>query len=195
LVAPFGSTQWPRQHHLEFRDIPTQLASGNALELELIDKAGPPPDDVVIEFATSRNGGRDVSSEPMKRAGDAMIARRENVTQSFAFRAKGGDDDTMPWHFVEVKELPQLSTMTITIHPPAYTGLPTSPAERHLNVVAGTGIEVSGTTSEPIRARGFSRIEANRSQLRSRRTTSGHEGRAFHIDPKQWVATQSGPYD
>lgn len=194
LAAPLGSTQWPRQHHLKFRDVPTQLVAGQPLELELIDTAGSLPDDVTIEYAVSRNGGRDVSSEPMTRAGDAMVARRENMSQSFAFRAKGGDDDTMPWHFVEVKELPRLSTMAITIHPAAYTGLPTSPAERHLNVIAGTGIEISGTTSEPIRA---ARILRDRGEPISAAVTAddaGHEGRAFHIDPKQWVATQSGPY-
>jgi hypothetical protein len=194
LVSPLGSTQWPRQHHLEFREIPTQLASGQALELELIDTAGPPPDDVVIEFATSRNGGRDISSEPMKRAGDAMIARRENMTQSFAFRAKGGDDDTMPWHFVEVKELPRLSTMAITIHPPAYSGLSTTLAERHLNVIAGTGIEVGGTTTEPIRAARILQDHGDPISAAVTADNSGHENRAFHVDPKQWVAKQSGPY-
>ena len=28
LVAPLGGTQWPRQHHLEFREVPTRLAAG-----------------------------------------------------------------------------------------------------------------------------------------------------------------------
>ena len=164
------------------------------MELELVDYGGPLPDDVTIEYGVVHNGGRDVSSEPMKRAGDAMVARRENVSQSFAFRAKGGDDDTMPWHWVEVKELPRLSTMAITVHPPAYTGLPTSPAERHLNVIAGTGIEVSGTTSEPIRAARILQDRSEPIEATVSADNAGHEGRAFHIDPEQWIATQSGPY-
>jgi hypothetical protein len=194
LAAPLGSTQWPRQHHLEFREVPTQLAAGQALELELTDKAGDLPDYVTIEYAVSRSSGRDISSEPMKRVGDTMVARRENVSQTFAFRAKGGDDDTMPWHLVEVKELPRLSTMSITIHPPAYSGLPTSSAERHLNVIAGTGIEVSGTTSEPIRAARILQDHGDPIATAIVADSAGHERRAFHIDPKQWVATQSGPY-
>jgi hypothetical protein len=149
---------------------------------------------VTIEYAISRNGGRDVSSEPMKRVGDAMVVRRENVSQSFAFRAKGGDDDTMPWHWVDVKALPRLDTMVITVHPPAYTGLPTSPAERHLNVIAGTGIEISGTTSEPIRAARILQDRVEPIQAVIRANNAGHEGRAFHINPKQWIATQTGPY-
>ena len=60
----------------------------------------------------------------MTRTGDTMVARRENVTHTFAFRAKGGDDDTMPWHAVEVTKLPRLTSLAITVHPPAYSGLP-----------------------------------------------------------------------
>jgi hypothetical protein len=194
LASPFGGTQWPRQHHLAFREVPVHLAAGQSLELKLIDTAGPLPDDVTIEYAISRDGAREVLSEPMKRAGDTMIARRENVSQSFAFRAKGGDDNTMPWYLVDVKELPRLDTTSITLHPPSYTGLPTRPSERHLNVIAGTGIELSGTTSEPIRA---ARILQDRSEPIAAAITvdnAGRQSRAFHIDPNQWIATQSGPY-
>ena len=74
----------------------------------------------------------------MNRVGDVMVARRENVRESFAFRAEGGDDHTMRWLDVEVVEPPQLESLSITVHPPAYTGLPPAPAERHLEVLAGT---------------------------------------------------------
>ena len=194
LAAPLGGTQWPRQHHLEFREVPTQLAAGQTLQLELIDTAGPLPDDVTIEYAVSRNGSREVSSEPMKRVGDSMLASRENVSQSFSFRAKGGDDDTMPWHRVEVRQLPRLAAMSVTVHPPAYTGLPVRPAERHLNVIAGTGIGISGKTNEPIRAARILLDGREPIEAAVRADDAGHGGRAFHIDPKQWVATQSGPY-
>ena len=59
----------------------------------------------------------------MTRVGDIMVARRENVSESFSFRAAGGDDDTMPWHEVEVVEPPRLESLEIVVHPPAYTGL------------------------------------------------------------------------
>src|SRR5262249_44554793 len=66
LAAPLGGPQWPRQHYLEFRKAPTQLAAGQSLELELIDRTGSLPDDVTVEYAVHTAGGRDVSSEPMK---------------------------------------------------------------------------------------------------------------------------------
>jgi hypothetical protein len=194
LAAPLGGTQWPRQHQLVFRKVPTQLAAGQTFEVELVDTAGALPDDARIEYSVLRNGDREVTSEPMVRAGDAMIARRANVSQSFAFRAKGGDDDTMTWNWVEVKEPPQLASLAITVHPPAYTGIPATRAERHLEVLAGTGIEVNGTTSEPIRA---ARILLDRGQPIEaviQDDAAGNERRALHIAPQQWIASQGGPY-
>jgi hypothetical protein len=194
LAVPLGSTQWPRQHHLEFRDPPTRLAAGQTFEAELVDAAGELPDEVHIEYRTVHGGRRETNSEPMKRVGDMMVARRENVRQSFAFRATGGDDDLMRWHMVEVVEAPQLKSLAITTHPPAYTGLPPTRAERHLEVLSGTGIEVSGTAMSPlsaarIRVEGQPPIEASITS-----DDAGNQARAFHVAPKDWVAKKNGQY-
>ena len=144
LVAPLGSTQWPRTHHLAFRNVPKRMAAGQTFEVELIDTAGPLPDDVRIEYRMADRASRESTNEPMTRAGEAMLARRENIRQSFAFRAVGGDDHTMPWHWVEVVEPPRLEAFSVIAHPPAYTGLPSASAEGHLEVLAGSGLEVRG---------------------------------------------------
>jgi len=60
----------------------------------------------------------------MTHVDDSLVARRDNVRQSFEFRAEGGDDHSMPWTKVEVVEPPQLSSLTIVTHPPAYTACP-----------------------------------------------------------------------
>src|SRR4051794_10379991 len=132
LIAPFGNAQWPRQHQLQFLDVPTQIAAGQEFEVQLIDTAGELPEDVRIEYRAAQTSGAEVTSEPMKRIGSVMVARRENVGQSFAFRAQGGDDNTMPWSYVKVQQLPKLESMTLTLHPPAYTGLAQSQAEGSL---------------------------------------------------------------
>ena len=54
LAAPLGSTEWPRQHHLAFRDPPTRLAAGQTFELELVDSSGELPDEVRIEYRTAQ---------------------------------------------------------------------------------------------------------------------------------------------
>jgi hypothetical protein len=194
LVAPLGSAEWPRQHHLAFRDAPTRLAVGQTFEVELIDMAGPLPQEVHIEYRVATGGRRELSSEPMMRSGDIMLARRENVRESFSFRATGGDDRHMPWHEVTVVAPPQLKSLTIEVHPPAYTGLPAKPAERRLEVLAGTGIEVSGTAGQPL---GGARILLNGNKLIRAEIgpdSSGRQRRAFHIRPERWVAAASGPY-
>ncbi len=193
LAAPLSGTQWPRQHHLEFREVPSQLVAGQALELALIDTAGPLPDNVEIEYAVGRNGGREVTSEPMQRAGDVMVAHQENVMHSFAFRAKGGDDDTMVWNWVEVKELPRLDSMAITVYPPAYTGLPARSSERHLEVLAGTGIEISGTTSEPIQTARIVQDHSEPIEATVEDDKAGHERRArFTLVPKNGSRRKAG---
>jgi hypothetical protein len=194
LIAPLGATEWPQQHRLVFRNTPEQLVAGQAFEAELVDEAGTLPDEVKIEFSIAHSGGRDATTELMKRRGDMMVARRENVRQSFAFRATGGDDNTMPWHWVEVKEGPKLDSLTMTVHPPAYTGLPPTKAEHHVEVLQGSGIEVAGAASEPICAarilpKNDEPIEATVSAY-----ASGAESRAFRIGPEKWVASQSGDY-
>ena len=194
LASPLGETQWPREHQLVFREIPTRLVAGQTFQVELIDTAGTLPDDVKIEYSATHNGVREVTTEPMVRTGDAMVARRENVNKSFAFRAKGGDDDTMAWNWVDVKELPRLSSMSITVHPPEYTGLPVAPAERHLEVLAGTGIEIRGVTSEPVGAARILQEHAEPIEAVVENDADGHAQRAFHIGPKQWIANRSGPY-
>ncbi len=194
LAAPLGSTQWPRQHHLAFRDPPTRLAAGQTYEAELINTAGSLPDEVRIEYRMSQGSQRETRSEPMTRVGDMMVARRENVRQSFAFRATGGDDDMMPWQWVEVVEPPQLKSLDMTAHPPAYTGLPPTAAKRHLDVLAGTGIELRGMSTEPL---GGARILLDGQPPINATIDTGDssgESSGFHVVPENWIAAKSGPY-
>ena len=194
LAVPFGGTQWPRGNHLEFRDPPTRLAAGQKFEVELVDKAGELPDEVQIEYRTSHDGRREQESEKMTRVGDVMVASRENVEQSFSFRAAGGDDDTMPWHDVAVVAPPQLSSLELVVHPPAYTGLKSSSAERHLEILEGSGIEVHGASSEPL---GAARILLDGDEAVTATIgpdTNGNAGCTFHIAPDKWVAAKSGTY-
>lgn len=194
LAAPLGPVQWPRQHQLAFRDLPNCLAAGDTLEVAIIDEAGRPPDDTRLEIATIRDGGRDVTNEPLVRSGDALIARKENIQRSFGIRACGGDDDTMPWHWIEVVEPPRLETLELKVHPPEYSGLPVTPSERQLSVLAGSGIEVSGVTNKPIRAaqilpEGSDPIAATLSS-----TPTGEPNRSFHISADQWIANKTSVY-
>jgi len=193
LVMPLGGAQWPRQHRLEFRDPPTRLAAGQSFEAELIDKNGNLPDEVRIVYRTRGGSRSETRSESMARVGDVMIARRDNVREPFAFRATGGDDDMMSWHKVDVIEPPRLKSLAIVIHPPAYTGLPRSSAERHINVLAGTRIELHGTATESLS--GARILRDGEKPIRATVSGSGADGdNEFHIAPATWIATKSSPY-
>jgi len=97
LLAPLGTTEWPRANHLEFRQAPRRLAVGQSFEAELTDLHGSLPEDVQIQYRVSSTGRSEIQSEPMTHVDDSLVARRDNVRQSFEFRAEGGDDHSMPW--------------------------------------------------------------------------------------------------
>jgi hypothetical protein len=194
LVFPLGSVQWPRQHQLAFRNLPKRVAVGDSLEVEIIDHAGQPPEDTRLEFTTLRDGDRDVTNEPLIRAGDTLFARKENIQRSFGLRARGGDDDTMPWQWVEVIEPPRFESLELKIHPPKYSGLPVTSSERQLNVLAGSGIEVSGVTSKPIRSMRILLEGSDPIAATLTTTPSGEPNRSFHISADQWIAHKTSPY-
>jgi hypothetical protein len=194
LATPWGNTEWPRQHHLAFRDPPTRLAAGQPFEVELIDRDGTLPEEVRIEYRTRRDGRRETQSEWMNRVGDVMVARRSDVRDSFAFRAEGGDDRTMPWHEVEVVEPPRLESIAVTVRPPVYTHLPAEAANGHLQVLAGSGIEITGTASEPL---GAARIRYGDAVVEGtiRADEVGNAARAFTIPAERFLADQTGDYE
>jgi hypothetical protein len=130
----------------------------------------------------------------MTRTGDVMVARRENIRHSFAFRAVGGDDHTMSWRSVEVIEPPQLESLGIKTYPPKYTGLPAAFAQLHLQVLAGSGIELQGAFNEPITAARILLDGGKTIEATIRDDSAGNPQHAFHIAPEQWIAAESSVY-
>jgi hypothetical protein len=100
----------------------------------------------------------------------------------------------MRWHWVDVVEAPQPKSVAITVHPPAYTGLPTAAGERHLNVLAGTSIEVRGTASAPLSAARILIESEPPIEATITADAEGNTSRAFHIAPKKWTASKTGQY-
>ena len=58
----------------------------------------------------------------------------------------------MDWTEVEVVDPPAIETLTLTLHPPAYSGLPTMVADGRLPVLAGTQVALAGQVSRPLRS-------------------------------------------
>jgi hypothetical protein len=81
-----------------------------------------------------------------------MVSRKENVTRPFWYRAEGGDDESMEWIRLEVLEAPRMESVQLTLHPPAYTGLPPEESAKSIHALRGTRIEMAGTVTKELRS-------------------------------------------
>ncbi len=155
LASPFAPPPWPRQTHLEFRDVVRRVARGQAFEVEVVNRGKARlPEKVQIEYRlTLPDGTTSIQPEPMRRRGTAVaFARRERVTRPFAYRAVGGDDNSMPWIEVDVVEPPAVESLSLRLSPPPYTGYPAFTSESHLRVLKGTTLAVAGRVNKPVKS-------------------------------------------
>lgn len=194
LAVPLGSTQWPRQNHLAFRSVPTRLVTGQAFQAEIIDTSGQLPDDARIQYRFNVGGQRQSISEPPARSGNLAIARRDDVRESFAVRVVGGDDNTMRWHWIEVVEPPRLESLTMTVHPPRYTGMPERSVDRHFDVLTGSRIELHGRSSVSLKAARILRPDAAPIDAVVIDNIADTGRRDFHVPASQWEVATSGTY-
>ncbi len=153
LLLPFGNQAWPRQHRLAFKAPVRRVALGQTFEVELIDQQGAPPRDARIVYEREKDGqAAEQETESFQILAERWIARKENVTRPFRYRAIGGDDETMDWITVEVVEPPLVESVSVRLFPPAYTGIRPHAGERRIQAWKGTGIELVGRASRPIAA-------------------------------------------
>ncbi len=154
IVNPFGQTAWPRRNHIEFVDRVERVACGGVFEVELIDAKGARlPTDVLIHYRfDDPDGGVTVETEPIRSVGSRLIARRENVAREFSYRAKGGDDRSMPWTAVKVVDPPAITSLSIRLIPPEYTGCPPRKSKKNIRALVGTRMEIAAKTSKPLAA-------------------------------------------
>ncbi|QDU96808.1 DUF4175 family protein [Lignipirellula cremea] len=152
LAAPWNAPAWPKRHQLEIVDPPDKIAAGEDLEIRVVDRRGKLPSSVTLEYQVEGESADTVQSVEMFLHDDQMEHRLNHVARSLRYRAVGGDDDTMPWHTLEVVDPPGLTASELTILPPAYTGWKPYQATSHLRVLADSRIEIRGTADRPLSA-------------------------------------------
>jgi hypothetical protein len=151
LAMPWRSDlAWPRRHDLAWAKSPTTMAVGDDFEVELVDRAGDLPERVEIQIRRETSSGTRLETQEMKPLDERMVFRLDNVREGFAYRARGGDDDAMPWTLVAVLEPPKVTELEIVVTPPAYTGLPRSTAGRIVKAIHGSSLAVRGAVDRPI---------------------------------------------
>ncbi len=190
LLAPWQDDPWPRQHQLAPQNPPPRIARGQSFEARVIDRNGELPDEVRVHFRfANADGTASEEVERMQPLAGAMVARRDQITRSFAFRAEGGDDHSMPWTAVEVIDPPATQSLNITLHPPTYTGLPSESSGRKIVALAGTRVDVRGQSTKPL-----VRATLKQDGLPDVPCAISPDQRTFAISGDAWTLSRSGHY-
>lgn len=147
LLFPWSNRAWPQQHELEFRDLPTKLARGQALRGRVIDRRGRLPEHVTVHLDYDSG-----ETETLRISTADEVARLEHPgpTDSFWIWAEGGDDRMQLGQRIDVVEPPAVAELQTTLHPPEYLGLQPAKSERALRAVVGTRVEIEGESDWPI---------------------------------------------
>ncbi len=189
LAMPWGSQAWPARHALAFVQAPQILATGDEFNVEVIDRQGELPDEVVLHI---RHTGGKSETHAMKRLGDRMVFRLDQVTGPFAYRAVGGDDYSMAWITLDVVSPPQITDLVLEVTPPAYARWPKERGRKLVRALAGSQLSLQGTVDKPIKA---ATLKSADGQTLPVRVAIAGDGRSFStpIDAQSpWLAEKSG---
>ncbi len=191
LLNPFSAAEWPRQHDLQFVAPPTLLAAGEDLLLELRDTQGPLPASVTIHYRTRRQNRWHHETQPLAitTPNAPLKTRRPDVQESLQYRATGGDHHTMPWHPLKVLPPPRIKSLQLTVHPPAYTDLPTIPWKNQTPIYAGSHLELRGQTDQPITHATLYSTSVNQQPAQV-----APDQKTFRIDHADWQVSASDTY-
>lgn len=154
LLHPLAPVSWPQRTHLVLLRHTPRLALGQTFEVEVAAAEGTElPAEVRIYYRfQSPDGTYTVQSEPMRRVGAVMVARRENVTSDFAYRVEGGDDRSMDWLPVQVTPPPSLVSLSVELVPPEYTGWRSGVADKSIRALVGTKVRFVGRADKPLQS-------------------------------------------
>lgn len=152
LANPFSSVTWPRGSNLAWSDAVTHVPRGGSLDLEVIDQRGAPlPDSAQAELRYGGEGGK-IERVPLRFVGKSLRFRKDEIIRPFEYRAIGGDDDTMAWTPLDVVEPPEVQSLALELHPPAYTHWPVRTATGRIEALQGTAVALHGTSTKKLRA-------------------------------------------
>ncbi len=152
LLSPWSDSAWPQKDQLDFVDLPTVVAIGQELQVEVRDLSPPLPDTVeILMRPTSADRVREVTVYPTKRIGESAIASLPSMEQAIEVRAVGGDDQSMGWKKIDVTQAPKLQNFYFRIQPPDYVGRPPSDLiGNRIQVYSGSRVELVGKFADPV---------------------------------------------
>jgi hypothetical protein len=190
LAQPWRELAWPRRHELAFENGPERLAKGEDFEVVLVDRRGLLPADAQIQIRHETSGLWRTEVKTLKPIGGRVVFRHDNVSQSFEYRAHGGDDDTMPWIEVAVVEPPKIVDLQIVVEPPAYTKLPPRSSGHVVSALVGSTLQIRGKLDQPVRS---AALKANAQEMEAPAVEIGRDDRSFFAPAtgSSWVVERS----
>ncbi len=152
LLCPWRTIAWPQQNHLRLIDPVRVLAIGQPLDVRVVDARGAALPDEAWLLVRPREADVNTPPErlPLVLVDGALFARREAVSGPLAYRAVGGDDDSMPWIEVALVKPPELLSLQVRLVPPAYTAWPAVNSPPDVRALRGTRIELVGKANKPL---------------------------------------------
>lgn len=195
LGMPWSTEAWPRKHHLVFTKQPSVLAYGQDFEVELVNETGRLPSEVTMLYWFEGDEEAAAHAHRMTFVGGKMTHRLPAVRQSFRFRAVGGDDQKMDWLHLKVVVPPRIVESRIVIHPPAYSGLAASTAERGIRGLVGSEVDVEIRTDKQLSAATLCfKSHSVEERYPAIVSSEGTHCKLPDLDTAGWSLTVSGTY-
>lgn len=157
LLSPWRDIQWPKQHNLQFANLPKVIPSGEDLNIEVVDANNRLPVKIQLWIRRLTDSGAEPPEIAIEKLDMNMAAERASLVlpgksldqsqgiNKLLLRATGGDDTSMPWQEIIVANVPQLKNFSIRIEPPAYSGQSISEVTgQSVRVLTGSRILLSG---------------------------------------------------
>ncbi len=170
LLLPFSAEAWPRRTNLrllteqfapvEFpTDEPFRVVRGRPVEYFVDDADGRLPKDVrlVLQIGNEEPVWETLRQTTLRdeqgATHEVYAVKIPTAEGSLRFRVVGGDDDSMPFHNIEIVPSPVIVDLQVTLAPPNYTGISVtnlSPGVGHIQALVGTRVNIAVRVDVPV---------------------------------------------
>ena len=177
VAMPWSAAAWPRQHVLQLSPLPAAIHAGVPVSVAVSDQKGTLPADAAILMRSSSDPRPRPLQAQRQRSGHTwqLTGRLQASLDDSALwvRAVGGDDDSMPWHRLEVVRPPRITQHRFAVTPPSYTGLPAYEATAgEFTVPAGSDLHFRAVVDRPLQSAQLVAVAARPGQNTDGRPTA-----------------------
>ncbi|MFN3193578.1 MAG: hypothetical protein ACE361_23905 [Aureliella sp.] len=153
LFMPFLDLPWPRADRLVFVDLPSAVAFGSELQLEIMDENDPLPAtiDLYAREQSEDGGYSEARVYAANTFGEVAVATIPRVERPIEVRAVGGDDDSMSWRRIDVVRPPEITEHSFRIVAPEYARIPDGLSEEsQVTALRGSQVALTGSFNETV---------------------------------------------